>query len=441
MNIPLRFAPRPWAWAAAVLALLAATPLLAAATLQDIARAQRTLLAEKVLPYWFDSAQDRTHGGYLLADDLQGRGAAREKQLVSQTRMIWGFSLAHQKGFSTPQRNYLQAAAQGCHFLLTHFKDPRHGGYYWKTAPDGRPLDRRKFLYGESFVIYALVEYHRASRDPQALHHALDLFLAVHGHCHDSKFGGWTEHCEPDWTPIPGDADHNRYLEVEVAGLKSANAHLHWMEALSELYEATRDRTVRAALREALRINAQVFYPKDPGRSCFHALPNLKPITTGSHAGLSYGHNVEFAWLMLRAQQVLGLPRSWDHFDAILDHAFQWGWDPQHGGLYNRGVGDQPATDTQKVWWVQSEMLAALTDSLQRGPRPAHTAALYHQMDFIDRYLANPHDGVWIESAEADGRPRSTAKAHNWKANYHDLRALVKFIDRFDPPTPSRPPQ
>lgn len=405
---------------------------LQAASLRDIAHAQRALLAEKVLPYWFDTAQDTQNGGYLLADDGKTLGQAREKQLVSQSRMIWGFSHAHRKGFSTPNRDYLRAAAQGYGFLRRYFLDPQHGGYYWKTDLAGQPTDPRKFLYGESFVIYALVEYHRASGDAQALHDALDLFLTVQAHCHDSLNDGWREHCERDWTAIPGDEQLSRVVEVEVPGFKSANAHLHWMEALAELYDATRDGEVKSALKEALRINATVFYPKDPAKACFHATPKLKPYTEGSHAGLSYGHNVEFAWLMIRAEEVLGQSRSWKHFDAVLDHALRYGWDGKNGGLYNRGTGNEPASDTQKVWWVQSEILAALTDSLRRGPNPAHAAALYQLWDFINRYMADPKDGIWIESTDAGGKPLSTAKAHNWKANYHDVRAIMKFIETFE---------
>ncbi len=37
-------------------------------------REMRTQLAEKILPYWFDTAQDTNRGGYLLTDDaVQGR--------------------------------------------------------------------------------------------------------------------------------------------------------------------------------------------------------------------------------------------------------------------------------------------------------------------------------------------------------------------------------
>ena len=68
------------------------------------------------MPYWFDSGQDREHGGYCLE--------AGSKQLVGQTRMIWGFSHAHRQGLSTPERDYLQAARQGYEFLQRHFLDP-----------------------------------------------------------------------------------------------------------------------------------------------------------------------------------------------------------------------------------------------------------------------------------------------------------------------------
>lgn len=80
---------------------------------------------------------------------------------------------------------------------------------------------------------------------------------------------------------------------------------------------------------------------------------------------MSYGHNVEYAWLLIRAQKVLGKPLSWDEFYAHLNHALKHGYDHERGGLFNRGADDQPATDTDKVWWVQAEMLAALTEALK----------------------------------------------------------------------------
>jgi mannobiose 2-epimerase len=292
----------------------------------------------------------------------------------------------------------------------------------------GAPQNQRKIVYGESFVIYAFVEYYRASGDKQALRQALELYRVLQRRAHDSKYGGWIEHFEPDWTPI---LKRTPEAIVEVGGMKSANTHLHLMEALTELYEASRDPEVRKSLEEAVRINAVYFYPTDPGKSCFHRNLDWSPTTEPSSAGLSYGHNVEFAWLFVRAQQVLGRQPSWDHFNAHIQHALKYGYDHERGGLYSRGMDDQPATDTDKIWWVQSEMMAALTDGLKHKSNPDYSQALESLIGFINKYQADPTDGVWYDTVAADGTPKNKSKAHSWKANYHDVRALVKFIRAF----------
>jgi len=398
------------------------------------ARALQTMLVEKVMPYWYDTTLDTANGGYLLADDRKGRGVATEKQIVTQCRMVWTFSLVHRKGLvGDRSRNYLRAAESGYRFLMDHFHDPENGGYFWKTDLAGKPVHDCKFLYGESFVVYALVEYHRASGDPEVLRQALDLYRTLQAKLHDPQHGGWLEHATRDWQPLPPNDPRN---EVEVVGLRSANAHLHWMEALAELYAATGDLEVKESLKEALRINASWFYPKDAGKAAFHRQPDWSPVTDPKSAGLSYGHNVEFAWLMMRAEEVLGGRPSWKHFDAILAHALKYGYDYERGGLYNRGEDDQPATQTDKVWWVQAEMLAALTDGLKHRENVVYAEALDRLLRFIWTYQTDPADGIWFDTVAFDGKPKSTAKAHNWKANYHDVRAMVKFIEAFAPASP-----
>ena len=265
------------------------------------------------MPYWYDTALDKQHGGYLLSDDAAKQAPpATEKQLVTQSRMVWGFAHAHLKGLSTANRNYLKAAEQGYRFLLAHFLDPENGGYYWTTDLAGKPLNQRKIVYGQSFLIYGLVEYYRASHDKEALKRAMDLYNVLQHRAHDPKHDGWIEHFERDWTPMlkPGPE-----AIVEVGGMKSAKTHLHLMEALTELYDATHDPDVRKSLEEAVKINATYFYPPNAGQSCFHRHLDWTRVTETSSAGLSYGHNVEFAWLLIRAQKVLGQQPSWGHFN------------------------------------------------------------------------------------------------------------------------------
>ncbi|MHB8955043.1 MAG: AGE family epimerase/isomerase [Pirellulaceae bacterium] len=373
-------------------------------------------LRAQVLPYWFDQGQDPQFGGYSLE--------AGSKQLVSQTRMIWGFSHAHRHGFSTAQRNYLQAARQGYEFLQRHFRDQQEGGYFWMTDESGSPTNRYKMIYGQAFVIYALVEYYRASQDMAALTAALEQFLVLQSKARDGQHGGWFEHFAPDWTPVMTGEEH---VSVEVPGYKSANAHLHLMEAFSELYLELSDDRVRDALRESLRINRTHFYPRDPAQCAFHCQPDWSRVTDPTSGGLSYGHNVEFAWLMLRAERALDQSLSWDHFYAHLDHALKYGFDHQRGGLYTKGFENQPAFDREKVWWSQAELLAALSVSMQHQTRIGDLEACAKLVGFLKHAMIDPQDGIWVASVAPDGTPQGNAKKSHWKANYHDVRAIVMF--------------
>lgn len=402
---------------------------LGATSLADHARHYDEQIRTKILPYWYDTSVDWQRGGFVLSANAKAKASpATEKQIVTQSRMIWGLAHAHLKGYRDPQRDYLKAARQGFEFMVKHLRDGERGGYFWKTDLIGRPISDRKMLYGNAFVVYAFVELHRAGGDRAPLDRALELYRDIQRHCYDTQHGGWGEHYTRDWQLITAQDDR---VEVEVAGLKSANAHLHWMEALAELYDVTKNGDVAKSLAEAIKINATYFYPMEPGKSAFHRNPDWSKVTDPKSAGLSYGHNVEFAWLMIRAQETLGVSPAWDHFAAVMQHAMKFGWDTERGGLYNRGVGDQPATDRDKVWWVQSEMLAALTDGYRHRPNPQDEQVLQKLIGFLNAHQIDERTGVWLDTVSESGQPKRTDLAHNWKAAYHDLRALVKFVEAF----------
>jgi mannose/cellobiose epimerase-like protein (N-acyl-D-glucosamine 2-epimerase family) len=128
---------------------------------------------------------------------------------------------------------------------------------------------------------------------------------------------------------------------------------------------------------------------------------------------------------------VLGLQPDWPHFYAHLAHALEHGYDHERGGLYHRGVGNEPANDQNKIWWVQAEMMAALTDALRHQENAAQHRALEQLVQFVNTRQTDQRTGIWLDSVSADGQPKSVGLAHSWKANYHDVRALVKFIEAF----------
>ena len=253
-------------------------------------------------------------------------------------------------------------------------------------------------------MVYALVEYARASGDPGALRHALDLFRTIQRHCHDATHGGWGEHYERDWRFIARQDDR---IEVEVAGLKSANAHLHWMEALAELCEATRDDDVRRALAEALRLNATHFYPPEAGKACFHRNPDWSFVADQAQV-FRTATTSEFAWLMIRAEKCSSETLVADP-GTIPDTLSNTATITSAAGSTTTGVGGNPPTTPTRCGGA-SRNDGGPDRRLAASSVSDYAAALEQLVGFLDTHQVG-EDGIWLRNVKRRGQAQ-TAKAH-----------------------------
>lgn len=421
------------------------------------------VLRDRMLPYWHRTVLDRVDGGYELSDRYRswqtalqgaryrlariGDGQAfklpakpRVRHIVSQMRMLWSFAHAHRHGYSDAQHDYMQAAAHGYDFMIHRMWDAQQGGAYWQVSPSGQVLDSRKMLFGQGYVIFALIEYHRAAGLAEPCERALSLFRLVQEKMRDAQNGGWREHAARDFGALPfaGAAAPGSFLEK--IGLKSSYAMMHWMEALTELLEVTGNADVRAALEEVVRVSATNFNTLDVASRRNLLTADWQPAAAIEDEGFSPGHELEYASLLLRAQGLLGVPLSWDRLEIFLAHALKFGCDRQHGGFFH-ALSSQPFPTTgKKTWWVQAEALCALTDSLRHEANPEHQAAAQGLLSWIWNYQMLA-DGVWIWSTDALGNVTNWVKADVWKDPYHETRALIKFTRAFSPSQPTPGPE
>lgn len=338
---------------------------------------------------------DDRYGGYVLSLD--------EKQLATQSRMVWAFSHAHLSGLG----DYLGAAERGVEFLLQRFSDATHGGFYWKTDREGQPLDERKYLYGHLFTILAFIEYARAGGDAHAVDSALALFYLLHERAHDNEFGGWLEDFGRDWEPI---AESGSGGEVEIPGLKSANVHLHAVEALTALYVETGAENVADLLAETMDVCTAHFHPLHPHEASSHRRRDWKP---AGRPAASVGHNIEFAWLLIGAEGALGRDASWQRLDSYLEQALA----PREEPL---------------LWWETAETLAALATAVAHRRGQTHLESLDRLLTFALAYQVDPCDGVWHYSVAADGAIVNSAKIGTWKDAFHETRATVLLRTALD---------
>jgi mannobiose 2-epimerase len=149
----------------------------------------------------------------------------------------------------------------------------------------------------------------------------------------------------------------------------------------------------------------------------------------------SYGHDVETAYLMLEAEDVLGVPHDarTEHMAKMLvDHALAFGWDEKRGGFYREGTTFGKPEEKSKDWWVEMEGLNALLlmHATYGGRTDAYFKAFQKQLDFIEKYQRDSQFHGFYGTVSEEGKPLSTDKGQIWKAAYHDGRALLNVSER-----------
>lgn len=394
------------------------------------------------LPFWEHNGVDETYGGYLVTYDENGQGVKSEdKFIVTQTRMIWAYSaLARNLG----KTEYLEAARQGVDFLVRHFWDETYGGWYWKTDCQGKVLDCGKVVYGQTFAIYALCEYTLASKDSIGLTYAQKTFDLLQKYCADTARGGYYENLEQDWSLSPGG--------TAAGDLKSLDIHMHTMEAFTTLYECSGKEIHRRKLEEVIELILKKMVNTELGcgynqftleferrpaiqiRRTWNAEREEGEALENPADTTSYGHNVELAWLLNRAGQILGKPADTyrEVTQALLDHALKYGFDEELGGVYRDGPHEGAALVTDKEWWQNCEMLVGFLNGYELLGDQRYAEAFLKTWDFDNKYMINHEVGEWRQLLKKDGSVVVGSIGNPWKAMYHTGRTLMECKKRLE---------
>jgi mannobiose 2-epimerase len=393
------------------------------------------LLRKELTDRWYPRVIDHALGGFHQTFARDWSALPDENRfLVYQARVAWT-AAAFAEYSPTHRDEFVRHARLGIEYLDRVMRDREDGGFHWILDPKGQ-LDPRlgdeKHVYGTAFVLYAASKVHEVTRDDLALRVARDAFDWLETRAHDGRHGGYFEAIRRDGTPITAwDEDlplaRRRDRLGVYYGFKSMNAHIHLLEALAGFSRVEKIPRVRERLEEVhglVRDRIAV----EPGALNLYLTRDWQ--ATPAHD--SFGHDVETAYLLVEAAEALGIPddpRTWHVARRLVDHALDWGWDPQHGGFYYKGeVFAGEVFDTHKDWWTQAEGLNALLLMHRTfGTRTdRYWKAFLKEWDFIERHLIDPDHGGWYMGTTREGRLIGDGrKATQWKANYHTSRAMM----------------
>ena len=380
-------------------------------------------LRGNILPFWMDRVVNPADGAFFgsLTNDLVIDRSAERGALLT-TRILWTYAAAYRQ-YLDPA--YLGMAARAYADLLAHFKDREHSGFYWSIAAGGTVLRDRKQVYGQAFAIYALAEYHAASGLREPLDHAIATFRLIERHARDDVQGGYLEAFARDWAPI---ADQ-RLSAVDLNEPKSQNTHLHVMEAYTNLLRVWPDAGLRRAQTALLEIMlGRIVHPATGHLGLFFATD-----WTLRSAKISYGHDIEAAWLLAQAAEVLADPALTARIQPlavkIAGATLAEGVDAD-GGVFNEG-GPSGVTDTNKEWWPQAEAVVGFLNAYQLSSQDRFLQAALRSWDFIEQRLIDRAHGEWFRGVTRDGQViASFEKVGFWKCPYHNGRTGLEAAAR-----------
>jgi len=395
---------------------------------------------------WYPLSIDTLYGGfYSDLDDNWELNGRQDKFIVTQARHVW--STANAAMFYQKDNTLRKISGHGVRFLKDIMWDQEYGGFYDLVTRQGEPIKEDgsiiKRAYGNAFAIYGLAAYFRASGDTTALKLAQETFWWLEKHSYDPRYGGYFQFLNRDGIPF-----QDGYGNVPP---KDQNSSIHLLECFTELYKVWPDSTLKERLSSMLRLVRDVI-TTNKGYLTLFLKRDLTPVTyTDSSADLqkrnyefdhvSFGHDVETAYLMLEASEALGLKNDTTTLSIakkMVDHALRNGWDKERGGFYDGGYyfrGEKKAVIVRntKEWWTQVEALNSflMMSDLFPQDEQRYYEKFCIQWNYCKKYLIDQEHGGWyLGGVDIVPNMKYAPKGSIWKGNYHTSRGLINCINR-----------
>ncbi len=378
---------------------------------------------QNILAYWMQYAIDKKNGGFVgRIDNDNNIDIEAPKGSVLNSRILWSFSAAYNL---TKNEQYLKMAKRAFRYIVDHFIDKEFGGVYWTVDYKGNPLDTKKQIYALSFAVYGLSEYYKGSNNEESKRLAIQLYEKIVEHSYDKVYGGYIEAFTRDWKGIAdlrlSDKDENEK--------KSMNTHLHVLEGFTNLYFMWPDDTLNLRIVELINIFLNHIIDTETN----HLILFFDEQWNKRRNIQSYGHDIEAAWLIQEATEVI-------HDEALIDKVKQRsvkiadaaakGLDKDGGLWYEYNVGEKHLIK-EKHWWPQAEAMVGFFNAWQITKDEHYLEKSLNSWEFVKNFVVHKEKGEWYWGVtHTHSFMPAQDKVGIWKCPYHNSRACIEIIKR-----------
>lgn len=373
--------------------------------LSSCAEQYREDLLHDILPFWMKYGYDRKQGGVYTCLDRDGT-------LMDTTKSVWfqgrfGYIMARASRLSGADPEWLEASRSAIEFIERYCID-EDGHMFFTVTEDGRPVQKRRYVFSECFAIMAMAEYSIATGDRAYAEKALAMFRNTLRMLSEPGF-------LPPKTYVPGRGHSITMMLINVANIARK-------ASLDPIFEERIDQSIDEL--------AKYFMHPEYKTILESVGPEGEFMDTCAGRTINPGHCMETGWFIMD----IARSRGWDPVlvkmaTTIVDWSWDWGWDEPYGGMINfrdcRHFPPQDYSQDMKFWWPQCEtIIASLYSYLATGEekylemhRKAH--------EFAYTYLKDKEYGEWYGYLHRDGTVAQPAKGNLFKGPFHIPRMMM----------------
>ena len=359
-------------------------------------------LTNNVLKFWLDNSIDNENGGIFTCLDENGEIYGEEKSVWFQGRALWTFSSAYNRVSKNPE--YLKAAKKIYEFL-PHCTDT-DGRMFFIVTKDGKPIQKRRYYFSETFAAIGCAEYFIATGEKEAWEKAEKYFETAYKIFKDPSL------TNPKFYP-------------ENAPYKSLSPVMIMLSTAQTMRKMDKEK-YSPIVSEMLNEILYGGYLKEDAL-LEHVGTDGSFVDTPTGRIVNPGHSLEAAWFLMDEGIYSKNDEVIKKALKIVDFSMKRGFD--NGGIiaFTDACGKPPAALEwdMKLWWPQCEAMIANKYAYNLTNDKKYSKNFDVLNEFAFTHFADDKKGEWYGYLHYDGTVANRLKGNIFKGPFHLPRMLM----------------